>query len=215
MKLKIYIPEPCSEDWSKMKPNDIGKFCDKCSKSVYDLSYKTETEIEKLISEKQNEHICCRIKKSMVEPEPFKFRIPDYLIHLRPSPIKTTIIGLLLLASLTLYSCNEQLPASLGKNKEMEELLNKKYINGGMTVGLMQFKMGDVYLSSKEDINSPIYKIKLKQNSYNTVYNFNKYPMNIVGITEIPPKETKTFYIGNRKSVKVRIHQKSYYIKVK
>ena len=39
------IKDPCSEDWSSMTPEEKGKFCDKCSKTVHDFTEKSDQEI--------------------------------------------------------------------------------------------------------------------------------------------------------------------------
>jgi len=38
VKYKITIPEPCHEDWSKMTPQEKGRFCNKCDKCVIDFT---------------------------------------------------------------------------------------------------------------------------------------------------------------------------------
>lgn len=42
---KIYIPEPCHENWNKMNPTEKGRFCKVCTKEVVDFTRKTEQEI--------------------------------------------------------------------------------------------------------------------------------------------------------------------------
>ena len=36
--VRVTLPEPCAEDWDKMKPNGCGKFCASCQKTVIDFS---------------------------------------------------------------------------------------------------------------------------------------------------------------------------------
>lgn len=50
--MKISIPEPCSEDWSKMTPTEKGAFCKKCALEVTDFTNKTALEIKSILTEK-------------------------------------------------------------------------------------------------------------------------------------------------------------------
>ena len=50
MKYKISIPEPCHEDWNRMTPNEKGRFCDSCEKTIIDFSNYSKTELAKRIN---------------------------------------------------------------------------------------------------------------------------------------------------------------------
>ncbi len=50
--MKISIPEPCSEDWSKMTPIEQGTFCQKCALEVTDFTNKSSLEIKSILMEK-------------------------------------------------------------------------------------------------------------------------------------------------------------------
>ena len=60
--ISIRIPEPCHEDWNKMQQDDKGRFCNSCSKSVYDFTGKTDTEISSILMENRGEKICGHFK---------------------------------------------------------------------------------------------------------------------------------------------------------
>jgi len=45
MQLKITIPKPCLENWEQMTPNNQGRHCNSCSKTVVDFTKKTNSEI--------------------------------------------------------------------------------------------------------------------------------------------------------------------------
>ncbi|MFM2226101.1 MAG: hypothetical protein RJA07_2303 [Bacteroidota bacterium] len=45
MTFNISIPQPCHEDWSKMTPNENGKFCSACQTVVTDFTLMSNAEI--------------------------------------------------------------------------------------------------------------------------------------------------------------------------
>jgi hypothetical protein len=49
----ILFPEPCHEDWNRMRPEGRAKFCESCSKHVHDLTNYTPEEAEHLLSESE------------------------------------------------------------------------------------------------------------------------------------------------------------------
>lgn len=59
---KIDIPNPCSEDFSKMSATEKGAFCKKCSHEVIDFTENTEDEIVNIISNRNGERVCGKMK---------------------------------------------------------------------------------------------------------------------------------------------------------
>ncbi len=57
---KIYIPNPCSENWNEMNPEEKGRFCAICSKCVINFTEKNSQEIQEIIEEKSDDSICGR-----------------------------------------------------------------------------------------------------------------------------------------------------------
>lgn len=49
--IKISVPNPCAENWDEMKPNNCGRFCASCEKTVIDF---TKMHDEKFIAYFQN-----------------------------------------------------------------------------------------------------------------------------------------------------------------
>jgi len=113
---KIYIPEPCFEDWDKMTPTEQGAFCGVCSKDVIDFSNRSEEEIQRYLAENMNAKICGRFKASQIceendEVPPLKinieepkFRFPGYLLPVM-TPFRVSALALMLCASAMLSSC--------------------------------------------------------------------------------------------------------------
>jgi len=50
----INIPNPCSENWEMMSPQEKGRFCSVCNKCVIDFTQKQPNEILQIIDEKQD-----------------------------------------------------------------------------------------------------------------------------------------------------------------
>jgi hypothetical protein len=68
--MKISIPQPCSEDWSKMTPTEQGAFCKKCAMEVTDFTDKSSLEIKEILTAKMQskERVCGHIEnRQMVE----------------------------------------------------------------------------------------------------------------------------------------------------
>lgn len=68
--MKISIPEPCSEDWSKMTPTEQGAFCQKCALEVTDFTDKSSLEIKSILTKKNQskQRVCGHIEnRQMIE----------------------------------------------------------------------------------------------------------------------------------------------------
>jgi len=59
--ISISIPEPCHEDWGQMTPNEQGRFCNACAKTVVDFSVMTDTQVLNYLIDKQHEKVCGRL----------------------------------------------------------------------------------------------------------------------------------------------------------
>ena len=57
-KLNLTIPEPCHQDWKKMTPTELGKFCSSCEKEVFDFTTYSDEQLIKHLD--NNNSICGR-----------------------------------------------------------------------------------------------------------------------------------------------------------
>jgi hypothetical protein len=111
---KIYIPEPCHEEWDKMTPNQQGAYCKVCAKTVVDFSDRKEEEIQRFLNENVNNKICGRFRVNQLsqnEVPPLKisinkpkFEFPGFLLPVL-TPFRATALALMLCASVMLSSC--------------------------------------------------------------------------------------------------------------
>lgn len=97
MKKILKLDKPCNEKWENMKPNEVGGYCDSCSKNVVDLTKLNQIEISELIKKSGN-RICARLTHAqlnspiLISDKNFDFNFPKSKVA----------ASLLLLTSLTI-----------------------------------------------------------------------------------------------------------------
>ena len=110
IQFEVKIPKPCSADWNLMKPNQIGKHCDSCNKTVVDFTKMTDTEIKSYFLYNTNKKTCGHFYKGQLELN--KNKIQSYFYNLYCDTYinlkyKSTRIVILFLIScmLTIVGC--------------------------------------------------------------------------------------------------------------
>jgi hypothetical protein len=70
--MTISIPQPCSENWAQMRPDEKGRFCSRCAHSVRDFSglKKEEALSEVEVALASGQRICGRFPNTWLEPLP-------------------------------------------------------------------------------------------------------------------------------------------------
>ncbi|KMQ64716.1 hypothetical protein ACM46_10775 [Chryseobacterium angstadtii] len=63
--MKITIPKPCHENWEMMTPDEKGRFCSVCSKTVHDFTSASDQEIIEVFSH-SSEVICGNFNTSQL-----------------------------------------------------------------------------------------------------------------------------------------------------
>lgn len=95
MSLKITIPKPCHENWDGMTPDEKGRFCSLCAKSVVDFTAMPRNEVERYLIENSDKEVCGRFTGAQLH------RVPKT----KKYASKMALAGLLLSVSATLNSC--------------------------------------------------------------------------------------------------------------
>jgi TonB-dependent SusC/RagA subfamily outer membrane receptor len=58
----LHINEPCSQKWDEMTPNDKGRFCNNCQKTVFDFTTATDNEIIQHIEKMKGNMFCAQFE---------------------------------------------------------------------------------------------------------------------------------------------------------
>jgi hypothetical protein len=91
----IYIPNPCSENWNEMNPEEKGRFCSVCSKCVIDFTEKKASEIQQIITEKSDESVCGRFYNHQLNNEDSKTsRLKERFFRYIPASFQDSRISL-------------------------------------------------------------------------------------------------------------------------
>src|ERR1700759_5491809 len=57
--VQLRISEPCRENWDGMQPDEKGRFCGSCSKTVVDFSMMTDQEVVRFLG-RAGQQVCGR-----------------------------------------------------------------------------------------------------------------------------------------------------------
>jgi hypothetical protein len=98
---KISIPEPCTEDWNKMTPNEDGRFCSSCSKNVVDFTNKLPDEIQ--VYFQHNSNVCGRFKNFQLDS--LTIQISNRILHSQTQYLNIFLLALFITMGTTLFSC--------------------------------------------------------------------------------------------------------------
>lgn len=95
--ITISVPQPCSEDWSKMTPAEKGRFCDACKKTVTDFTLMSDAQLASFY-ERNNGKLCGRFRQDQLDKDLvipgrqipwlkyfFTISIPAFLVSLKAS----------------------------------------------------------------------------------------------------------------------------------
>lgn len=120
----ITIPKPCHQNWDKMTPNEQGRFCNSCAKTVVDATHLTNDAIwEK--HKQNNNSLCVHIPSNRVTAFP-KNRFYQWKLALVAAAIGfwLTIKQAVYAQTDTTINNNNKLPS------DSNEVIQKMVVNG-------------------------------------------------------------------------------------
>jgi len=121
--MKISIPEPCHQNWGAMTPNQQGRFCQSCQKTVVDFTQFSTTDIQNYFAKHFEQKVCGRFKNEQLTQ--IDINIPSYVFKYISAP-KKFALALLLVFGTTLFSCtdNNGNSANIGKVAIIDTITN-------------------------------------------------------------------------------------------
>jgi len=64
--LILQIPSPCHENWEQMQPEEQGRFCLSCQKTVVDFTTMSDEAVKNYLLDKQDQKTCGRFLASQI-----------------------------------------------------------------------------------------------------------------------------------------------------
>lgn len=115
----VQINEPCHENWNSMLPDEKGKFCLSCNKTVVDFSNKSDEEIKYILIEKSKEKVCGRFKTQQLN-RPLEQKLDLNKLPFNTSITKKFAVALFLVFGSLLFSCKDYSNKSIEVKGEVE-----------------------------------------------------------------------------------------------
>jgi hypothetical protein len=112
--INFSIPKPCHEEWARMSPQEKGRFCDKCAKTVVDFSSKSVPEIHQFIREHQHERVCGRFRNDQLS-NPVRLEVSLSYFNNRLSASQGFFLAVLIAFGTSLFSCTTHNNETIGE----------------------------------------------------------------------------------------------------
>ena len=116
----IQIPKPCHESWQAMTPENNGRHCAQCSKTVIDFTEWAEDDIHRFMHQQGSAKICGRFREEQLLPSDTEHFI--HSVSYSPLPLYKKVAAIFLFAfGMLQMSCNTDTPAQ----KPMQQATTK------------------------------------------------------------------------------------------
>ena len=147
--MKIYIPEPCHENWGAMTPNEQGRFCGSCQKTVVDFTNFTTENIQNYFTKHYGQKVCGRFKNEQIHH--INIQIPNNVFSYIPASRKFAL-ALLIVFGTTLFSCtdNNGNNATIGQIDVVDSLKTKVDTLAAKVVGKMGVDAKPVIIEERQ-----------------------------------------------------------------
>jgi hypothetical protein len=171
----ITIPKPCHEDWDKMTPNETGRFCGNCAKSVVDFTGMKTHEIQDYFIKNQGQKVCGRFQTKQLDS--IIIQIPRKILFSQVQFHKMFMLALLVSMGTTLFSCQN----STGEKQTIGKVEVVDSITENRTTGVPLLEKNDTVVVKGH--GKQIKKDSLKLVNLGKT---NQVPA-VTGITEVIP----------------------------
>jgi len=151
---KISIPKPCHEDWSEMSPNEQGRHCNACAKTVVDFTAMSDDQVKNFFINKKEERVCGRFQQKQLDQ--LVIDLPSNIFRIDMPLWKKFLVASLVVFSTTLFSCNTSIDGQLtGEPIELLKNTSNKLEPGsnGM-VGMLMVNFPDTTKPGVQDPNT-------------------------------------------------------------
>ena len=189
--LQLSVPTPCHENWENMTPNERGRHCDSCNKTVVDFSLFSDRQLIDSFT-KVTGNICGRVSQ---------FQLQRQYVYSEPSrhPLFNKLLfGTALTAGLSI-AANAQENRSTHPTQQTDKVNEAiEAINPAILQETLQISE-----SSEDSINSPVIETVMHEGTMGGLICAITYVDNSIGMLDEKTKE----YIENRtveKAIKPR-----------
>lgn len=93
--MHFHIPKPCHQKWDEMTPDEKGRYCKACNKTVVDFTKMTDDEVLSYFTQHQGQKVCGKVHKSQLAQNEVEISIP--LSTIKKGLTKWQVFGLSLL----------------------------------------------------------------------------------------------------------------------
>ena len=123
----IHIPKPCNENWENMVPEDKGRHCLLCSKTVIDFTGWEATEIAAYLKAQTDTKVCGRFRQEQLTTPVIEAVQRIYYANL--SLLKKIAAVFVIAFGLSASSCSPKMhtsgPQILGEIAEVDSIAEK------------------------------------------------------------------------------------------
>lgn len=131
--MNIHIPNPCHEDWNRMQPEEQGRFCGVCSKTVMDFTGWEPDAIMAWLQARAGQKVCGRFTATQINgaEEPAAVNWPRQIALSALSWGKKVAAVIVVVFGLTASSCNDG-TADAAKKPAVKDTANPGELTGAM-----------------------------------------------------------------------------------
>jgi hypothetical protein len=122
---KISIPKPCFKGWENMTPNEQGRFCDTCAKTVVDFSVMSDEAIQNYIAANYGEKMCGRFRTSQIQR--IVIDLPQNIFHIQVPYWKKFLVVFLICFGGSFFSIDTTIAGVSSREKPYDFFYKKTY----------------------------------------------------------------------------------------